>query len=161
MSTSSTPATPAPKKSVLSKIGGFFKHMFSFFDSDAASFEHTASTTIALISPLVNTLVALTADSSIASKVAGVVGQVVTDLNNTAAMLTGGEAGSAEHTILGFLQGVQTNLGTLLADADVKNSAKAAEITGVVNTVLGEVEAIVQAIPTGHSVPVVGTTSAS
>jgi hypothetical protein len=56
-----------------------------------------------------------------------------------------------------LLTSVQTNLGTLLADADIKNSTKAADITGAVNTLIGEVEAILAAAP----VPVPAAASAT
>lgn len=144
------------KESFAQKAKTFFQHVWLFFDNHAKAFETSAATTIALISPLLNTLVSLTAGDKAGAKVASVVSQVTTDLNNTAALLSGAEAGDATHSVAGLLKSVQTALPTLLADADVKNSEHAAQITGVVNTVLGEVEAIAAAVPEDHSVLVAG-----
>jgi hypothetical protein len=135
--------------SVLSKIGGFFKHIFGFFENDAAALGHSAATTIALISPLLNSLVTLTAGSTIAAKVAAVVSQVTSDLNNVTALLSGAEATNPTHSVAGYLQSIQAALPTLLADADVKNSDHAAAIATVVDTVLGEVGAILAVVPAG------------
>ena len=114
-----------------------------------------------MVAPLLNSLTALAAGEPFAAKVSGVVSQVSTALSNTSALLSGAEAGDATHSVAGFLGEVQTALPTLLADADVKNSTKLAQIEGIVNTVLGEVGAIAAAIPAGHSVPVVGTSTAA
>ena len=84
-------AQPPAKESFAQKTKIFFEHVWSFFNHDAKAFETSAATTISLISPLLNTLVTLTAGSTIASKVSGVISQVTTDLNNTAAMLSGAE----------------------------------------------------------------------
>lgn len=156
MTDTATPATPAPKKSEWSKIGGFFKHMFSWFENDAAKFETTAATAISVATPLLHELIVLTAGEPAAAKVSAIVAKVTTDLNNTAAMLKGAEAGTADHTVSGILTGVLADLPTLLEDADVKNSKHLAEIEGTVTTVVGEVQAILAAVPEGHSVPVVG-----
>ena len=158
MSTSTTPATP--KKSTWKKIEGFFSHIFSWFENDAAHFETSAATAISVAAPLVEELITLTAGTAAAAKVQAVVHQVVTDLNSTAAMLKGAEAAGG-HTVSGLLGDVVKNLPALLADADVKNSAHAAQIEGVVNTVVGEVQAILAAIPAGYTTPVVGGTSAN
>jgi hypothetical protein len=150
------PATPAPKKSSWSKIKGFFSHVFSFFENDAAKFETSAATTISVALPLLNEMITLTAGSAIATKVSNVGHQVITDLQNTAAILNGAEAGSADHSVSGFLQDAVQALPTLLADADVKNSEHASTIEGVVTTVVGELQAILSALPANYTTPVVG-----
>jgi hypothetical protein len=81
-------------------------------------------------------------------------------LNNAIALLNGAEAGDPSHSVDGFLTDVQTNLGTLLTDVDVKNSANAAKITSVVNTLIEEIEAI-QSATAGHVAPLVGATTAA
>lgn len=137
----------------------FFEHIAEFLKDhlgSTASFEHTAATALGVAEPLLNTLLALTAGEPIAAKVSTVVNSVITDLNNTQALLAGAEAGAADHSLTGFLGSIKANLSTLLADADIKNSTKAAQITDVVNTVIGEVEAVAEAVPAGYSTPVVG-----
>ena len=164
MSTPTTPATPAnptPKKSAWKKIEGFFAHVFSWFENDAAHFEQSAATAISVCAPLLNELLVLTAGSKEAAVVSAAVHKGITVLNDTAAMLSGGEAGSADHTVAGLLTGFVNDLPTLLQDANVKNSAHLAEIEGTVTTVVGEVQAILAAIPAGHIVPVIGASSAS
>jgi hypothetical protein len=144
-----------------SKVKSFFEHIGEWLKDhlgDAQSVEHTAATALAVFSPLLNQLVALAAGQSIAAKVSGVVSTVQTDLANAIALLNGAEAGAPSHTLDGFLSDVQTNLGTLLTDVDIKDSAKASEITSLVNTAIGEIEAI-QSATAGHAAPLVGAAS--
>lgn len=152
-----TPATPDPTATIgkEAKIKSFFEHIGEWFKDhlgSAASFEKTAATAIMVAEPLLNTLLTLTAGEPIAAKVQGVVNQVTNDLNNTSAILNGASA-TGGMTVTSLLNSVKTNLGTLLADADVKNSTKAEQITGVVNTLVGEVEAILSAVPAAPAAP--------
>jgi hypothetical protein len=156
MTTPATPATPAPKVSEFKKIEGFFAHIFSWFKNDAANFEMAAATTISVSTPLLNELIVLTAGAPEAAVVSSIVNKVTAALNNTAAMLKGAEAGSVTHSVAGYLNEVVADLPTLLQDAQVKNSAHLAEIEGTVTTVVGEVQAILTALPADYSTPVVG-----
>ena len=105
-------------------------------------------------------MITLTAGSPIAAKVSGVVHQVITDLTNTAALLNGAQAGDATHSVSAFLGDVVSALPTLLADADVKNSTHLATIEGTVKMVIGEVQAILAALPAGYTSAVAGAKSA-
>jgi hypothetical protein len=157
--TAATNSDPAK----ISKVKSFFEHIGEWLKDHlgvAQSVEHTAATALAVFSPLLKQLVVLAAGQSIAAKVSNVVSTVQTNLANAIALLNGAEAGDPSHTLDGFLSGVQTNLGTLLTDVDIKNSAKASEITSLVNTAIGEIEAI-QTATAGHSAPVVGATTTS
>jgi hypothetical protein len=159
MTTPATPATPAPKESLGTKVKTFFEHIGEFLKDhlgSAASFEQTAATTLTVVSPLLDSIVAEAAGEPFEAKVAAVIAKVQTSLNNAAAILKGAQVGDATHSLAGFLSEVQTDLPTLLEDAQIKNSAKLAKIEGFANTVLGEVGAIAAAIPEGHTVPVVG-----
>jgi hypothetical protein len=156
MSTTATPATPAPKVSEWTKVKGFFAHMFSFFKNDSANFAKSAATAISIATPLLSELVALTAGTKEAAVVSSFASTATNKLNNVAALLNGAEAGSADHSVAGYLNDVVTDLPALLQDADVKNSTHLAEIEGMVTTVVGEVQAILAAVPADHSVPVVG-----
>jgi hypothetical protein len=125
----------------------FFEHIDEWMKDhlgNAATFEKTAATAISIAEPLLNTLLALVAGEPFAARVSALVTQVTNDLNNTSAILNGAAA-TGGMTVTSLLSGVKSNLGTLLEDADIKNSAKSAEITGVVNTLTGEVEAILAA----------------
>ena len=145
---SSTPtqAAPAPaKESLGTKIKLFFEHLGDFFGK-TSNFEKKAALTISVITPLLQSLIGFAAGTPAAAKVSGVVTQVTNDLNDTAAILNGAQT-TGGVTLQSLLSSVQTNLATLLTDADVKNSTNAEKITAGVNTVLGEVSAIVAAIP--------------
>jgi hypothetical protein len=164
MSTAQTPATPSTPAKKESKVKSFFDHIGEWLEDhlgSASSFEHTASVALGVASPLLTTLLTLVAGEPIAAKVSAVVAQVQNDLSNTSAILNGAEASDATHSLTGFLGSVKTNLGTLLADADIKNSAKADQITEIVNTVIGEVEAVAAAIPENYTTPVVGASATS
>ena len=153
MSTPETPATPptptpeTPNPTPPPKHKSFFAHIWEWLGEhlgSAASFEHTAATAISIAKPLLGTLLALTAGEPSAAKVSKVVDQVTNDLNDTAALLNGAGA-SGGITLTSALESVHSNLSTLLADAEIKNSTKAEQITGIVNTLLGEIEAVGQA----------------
>ncbi len=154
----SMPMSTEPKVSEMEKIETFFEHIGAWFKKhlgSAASFEHTASTALKIAEPLINTLLALTAGEPIAAKVQSVANQVIQDLNNTSAILNGAAAPGGM-TITSLLTGVQSNLGTLLADADIKNSTKVEQITGIVNTLLGEVSAVLSAVAPATPAPAAG-----
>jgi hypothetical protein len=139
-----------------SKVKTFFDHIGEWFQDhlgNAATFEKTAATAISVAEPLLDTLLALAVGEPFAAKVQAIANQVVNDLNNTSAILKGAEA-TGGMTVTSLLTSVQTNLGTLLADADIKSSAKSAEITDVVNTLSGEVEAILTAASATPPAPV-------
>ena len=153
--TPATPATPTPdpaeanENKTLEKVETFFEHIGHWLKAHlgtAASFEKTAATALSVAAPLLQELLTLIKGEPFAAKVGGVVTQVQNDLNDTAALLNGAGA-SGGITVQSALGAVQSNLGTLLADADIKNSAKSSQIQGIVNTLLGEVTAVLGAIP--------------
>jgi hypothetical protein len=162
MTTPATPATPpvpSAPPAEQSKVKTFFEHIGEWLEDhlgEASSFEHTAATALGVTAPLLEQLVGEVAGEAVEAKVQSVVTIVQNDLNNTSALLNGAEAGDATHSVAGFLTDAQNALGTLLADADVKNSAKVAKITAIANTVLGEFKAIAAAIPKNFTSPVVG-----
>lgn len=140
-----------------SKVKSFFAHIGEWFESIGkdGNWAHKAALAIAVIRPLLLELVSLAAGTSAEAKVATVSTQVGTDLNDAEALLTGAET-TGKLTLTGTLSSLQTHMGTLLTDADVKNSTKAAEITGAANTILGEIQAIAEAVPEDHASPVTG-----
>jgi hypothetical protein len=159
MTTSQTPATSAasaPAKE--SKLKSFFEHIGEWFEGmgKSGNWEHKAALAVAVVRPLVIELVTLTAGTKAADKVSGVATQVGTDLNDAEAILTGAET-TGSITLTSALTSIQVNLGKLLTDADIKNSEKASEITQAATTILGEVQAIAEAVPADHSTPVTGT----
>jgi hypothetical protein len=138
----------------MSKLGTFFSRVEGFFKKvfGSSKWEKTASTTIAIIAPLLETVLTLTAGAPAAALVAAVVATVQKDLAATAVLIDDVDAGGASvatgpQQIANLLNGIKANLGGLLSVAEVKNSAKIAEITTAVTTVTAEVDAILAAIP--------------
>jgi hypothetical protein len=152
--TDATPATPAKKTS---KIKSFFEHIEEWFSNAGKTdnWEHKAALAIAVIRPLLVEVVTLAAGTTVAAKVSGVATQVGTDLNDAEAILTGAET-TGNITLTGLLTSLQTNLSKLVEDADIKNSEKATEITSAASMILGEVQAIAEAVPADHSTPLTG-----
>jgi hypothetical protein len=160
MTTEQTPATSAAAAPLAkeSKLKSFFDHIGEWFEGmgKSGNWEHKAALAVAVVRPLVIELVTLAAGTKAADKVSGVATQVGTDLNDAEAILTGAET-TGKITLSGALTSIQVNLGKLLTDADIKNSEKASEITQAATTILGEVQAIAEAVPADHSTPVTGT----
>jgi len=137
----STSATPAPHTSFFHKIGDFFKDLFD----NKAAWEQTASTTLAVVGPLLATIVTLAAGPAAGTAVGNVIGQGQKDLAAASALLGSDSGGTAKQQVLSLIQGLQANLQTLLQDADVKNDANAAKITDAITLIDGELAAIVNA----------------
>lgn len=130
---------PVQHESFFQKIENFFKNL-----GHATTWERTASTTLAVASPLLDTLVELTAGEAAEKKVADVVAQIQRDMSLASTLL----ASPAKSTGLSdVFADINSNLGAILTDADVKNSTKITQIESVVKTVTGEIEAIVAAMP--------------
>jgi len=138
----------------------FFDHIGEWFKDHFAShtWQQKASLAIALVRPLLLSLTQAAAGSTAETKVAGVVGQVTTDLNDIEAVINGAET-TGGFTLQSALSSLQTNMSDLVADADVKNSAKASEIVNFANTILAEVQAIAAAVPSDFAAPVHGAAS--
>jgi hypothetical protein len=141
---STTPATPAPaKKSFFSKLESFFKKVFG-----SSTWERTAETAITITAPLLETLVALTAGEPAAAALTGVIKQAENDLAGTAVLLQQAQLGdgTAKTQATNMIAAVDTNLQTLLTDAQIKDPATLEKVTAVVNTVSGELQAILAAV---------------
>lgn len=147
------------------KVKSFFEHIGEWLKDhlgDAQTVEHQAATAIAVFSPLLNTIITLTAGSAIAAKATSYVAAIQTKLANASALLSGAETmvvSGSPITLDSVLSGIKSDMAEFLADAGVKNSTEIAKITSVCNTIIGEVEAI-QTATAGHVAPVVGTAPA-
>ena len=128
------------------KVESAFKKLFG-----STKWEQTTSSVITYVAPLLETLVALTAGGPAAALVTGIVNTVQADLTTVAAVVNGATATPPANELAAVnqaLTSIKNNLPTLLTAAEVKNSTNASKITAVVNTVIGEVEAIAENIPT-------------
>lgn len=127
------------------KVEAAFKKLFG-----STKWEQTATSVITYVAPLVETIVGLAAGGPAEALVTSVVNIVKSDLATVSAIVSGATetpAGTALVAVKNALSSIQTNLGSVLSDADVKNSAKYADITSVVNLIVGEVEAVLSNIP--------------
>lgn len=145
MSTAATSLPAAPKTSFFKKVEAFFKKVFT-----STKWETTASSTLLIVGPLLQTVITLLAGAPAGSAVGGILADIQTDLGAAKAFiddanLTG--ATSSRAAAVNLLNSVKTNLPQLLAAAEVKNSGKQAEITSIVNTITGELGEILSAAP--------------
>lgn len=126
------------------KVGSTLKKLFT-----SHGWETKAIATINYVAPMVETIVALTAGGPAATIVANVVNIVKADLATVATVCQDGmpaPGSTAAQTVTSALNSVKSNLTELLADADVKNSAKAEEITAVTTTIIGEANALLSSL---------------
>jgi hypothetical protein len=134
-------------KKFFAKVESFFKKAFG-----SSKWEKTASTVLTIVTPLLTTLLALTAGPSVAAAVGGVISQVQKNLAAASVLIDDLDAAgaSATHTpqqVVAILGAARSDLSSILQLAEVKNSGKQAEITQVVNTIVDELDAIVAAAP--------------
>jgi len=135
-------------------IKTFFEKIFDFLKAEApkaATWEKAAATALNVASPLLDELVGLTAGEAAETVVSNIVAQVKKDMAGASAVLAG--SGGTTATLNSFLSSIQTNMGTLLTDADVKNATKFTEIESTANTVIGEIEAVVSSMPADYTPP--------
>jgi len=131
----------------------FFKGIESFFKKlfGSTNWEKTASTTLALVGPLTEEIVALSAGEPAAAEVQSIITEVQSDLALVSGVVSGATPASASPSLISTatnsLNSVKSNLSGLLAAGHIKDPAKVAQVTGLVNTIVGEVEAILSAMP--------------
>lgn len=130
--------------SFFSKIGHFFGKLFGA----APSWSQKASTTITLVAPLTNTIIALAAGEEAAKEATAVVHEVQADLAAASHLLSEAH-GSSEYSagLTSVLEAVNNNLGALLAAGHIKNPEKVTKVTAIVNTITGEISAVIGALP--------------
>ena len=128
------------------KIEDAFKSIFG-----SSNWEKTASTTIAVIAPLVEAIVTSTAGEADAAQVVRVVTEVQADLGVVSSLLAAVSAGTttsadAAQKISAVLIAIEQNLQGLLAAGHIKNPQTLAKVQSIVTTVVGEVSAILGAM---------------
>jgi hypothetical protein len=133
----------------------FFNKIVSFFEGifGNSNWEKTASTTPLVVTPLVESIVTLTAGETDAAQVSKVVTEIQTDLTKVAALITSLQAGTATASsvtteISAVLDAVQANLDSLLTAGHIKDPATLAKVESITTMIIGEVKAILAAMPT-------------
>jgi len=125
--------------SFFSKVEAFLKKVFG-----SAKFENTARAALTIVAPLTETIVGLVAGEPAAAAVGAIINQVQSDLGVAATVI--GEADQTP-TLDGALSAVTSNLQTLLTAGHISDPTTLAKVTTVVNTIVGEVEAIQKTLP--------------
>jgi hypothetical protein len=136
-------------KKFWSRVEAAFKKLFG-----STTWEKTASATISFVAPLLETIVGLAAGGPAATIVANIVATVQSDLATVSAVVTGATQTPPANEIqacLNALGSIKANFAALLAAAEVKNSAEATKITAVANTIIGEIDAILENLPASWS----------
>jgi hypothetical protein len=125
---------------MFAKIKAFFAKVFK-----STTWIQVASGTLTVVAPLVETILALLA-APLEPEAATIFSEIQADLGAASVLITtAGTGGTA--TLTSVLDSVKTNLALLVPAMKIKDEATAAKVTAVVNTVIGEVEAIIQAVP--------------
>lgn len=134
-------------KTFFEKIGTDIKDVFK--DLFSATWENKVLSVISYSEPFIAGILEI-ADPAIAPLVTAIMNKVTASLTTVKAIVAQGAVlpGSSEAaTIATELGSVKANLAGLLADADIKNSVHAAEITNATNLVIGEVDAVLGEVP--------------
>ena len=134
--------------SFFSKIEKVFKDIFG-----SNKWEQTAATALSIVSPLVETMVALIAGEP-AAILQGILTKVQAGLSSVSSLAASVAAGTANSTTAageakGILSGVQSQLQSLLTAGQIKDPATLAKVTAIANTIIEESEAILAALPVG------------
>lgn len=139
-------------KSIFAHIKEFFEKVFG-----STNWERIAINTLAVVGPLLETLVALTAGEPAAALVTKIVSTIQADLQTAASLITAVHSGQGTGTagqLQNLLNGIQSNLSQLLTAAEIKNPDTQAKVTAVVNTISQEVAAVLSTIPASPVAPV-------
>ena len=130
-----------------------FAHIKSFFTKlfGSTNWERVAVNTLAVVGPLLTTLVTLTAGAPAAALVSKIVATAQSDLQTVSSLVTAVQSGTstgAAAQLQNLLAGVKANLSSLLTAADVKDPDTQAKVSAIVNTVIEEIDAILGELPT-------------
>lgn len=129
----------------------FFEKVKSWFQrwfKSAPGVEHTIIATLTYVAPIVEGVLTLV-DPPAAAIVTPVITIVQRDLATVAATVQDGmpAPGSAPaQAVISALNAINTNIAGLLNVAEVKNSAKIAEIEDAVHTITQEIDAVVGSV---------------
>lgn len=148
-------------KTLFSHIKSFFTKLFG-----STNWERVAVNTLAVVGPLLSTLVTLVAGAPAATLVSKIVATAQSDLQTVSSLVTAVQSGTATGAaaqLQNLLAGVKTNLSSLLTAADIKDVDTQAKVSAIVNTVIEEIDAILAEVPTTATAaaPVPSTPAAS
>jgi hypothetical protein len=132
--------------SFFTKVANWFKtHVLN------VTWEHSAIVALNVAAPFIEDLVAMYGSEGQAADATAVLNEIKTSLGTATLVLTQIQAGTASGSALDQLKGtlsvVTTALPALLAAGHIKDADLVAKITNTTNLVVGEVNAVISAIP--------------
>ena len=139
-------------KTFFEKIGTDIKDVFK--DLFSVTWEKKVLGVVAYSAPFLEGILAI-ADPAIAPLVTKIINTITGALNTVQTIAAQGAVvpGSSDAVAIATALGaVKSNMAALLADADIKNSVHAAEITSAGNLVIGEVDAVLGEVPAAPAV---------
>lgn len=134
-------------------MGKFFKSIGSAFQklfSHAPSWSQTASTTLTLATPMLDTALSLVEGPNVASDAVNIIGEVKSDLAAASTLIAQSHSATdpgVVSQIKAALGSVSANLSTLLAAGHIKDEATLSKVTIAVNAFTGELSAILSVLP--------------
>lgn len=129
--------------SFLSSFSSFFKNLFT----SAPSWTKNVQNVITLVKPLLITVVGMTAGSTDATAVNAVMTEVSADLDLLGTLCAQAKSdGSTKDKVIAVLGSIVANLNGLLSAGHIKNTATLNKINVTVETVIGEVEAVISVL---------------
>jgi hypothetical protein len=123
-------------KTIFESIESDFAKLFS----KAPTVLQVVETDIAVVAPVVETIIALTGNEAAAAAITVVVNQVEVDL--TTALTVIKTSGSSPN-VKSVLQAVVANLGSILSAGDIKDAATLAKVEAAVNLVVSELNVVI------------------
>lgn len=125
------------------KVGSWFKSLFK----KAPAVEQQISAVVSYVAPIAESILTLV-DPPAALIATPIITEVETGLATLKATTSGVSlTGTTLQTVDSVLNSIKTNISGLLDIAEIKNSAKIADITAAVTAITGEVDAILTNLP--------------
>ena len=128
------PSAAGATTSFFSKVKAELKKLFTH----APGWEASAAATLTYVAPLVETVVALV-DPAVAPAVDGVMAKVQSAMAAAAVVVK--QAGPMP-TLVTYLRAIQSDLAQVESVAGIKDPVSAAKLTTLIETIEGEIEAI-------------------
>jgi len=131
-------------KGIFSHIKAAFAKVFGVVEKDAPGIEKTATASLAVVAPLLETTLTLCGEGEAATEAGMVIGKIQTDLADASKLLA---AGGTDPSLPSILSDVKANLGSIESIAQIKNPETQAKVSGVVSLIVTTIEEIEAELP--------------
>jgi hypothetical protein len=131
----------------------FFHSALSFLEKvfTNTDWTHAAQVGITVAAPLIETVATLAGGPQVGAEVTNIVNTVKTDFGVVSVTLGQIQAGNTSVSTVTLLKNtlgaIKTNLAQLLTVADINDAATKQTVTLTVNTIVGEIDAVLDSIP--------------